>query len=373
MIRAARTEKASSPARSATDDLLDSTAATAVIGRKFASALAAYLNVRNRMPLRFMLSLAAAICLLSSPLRAQDAAADYPSNTIRIVIGFSPGGGSDVAGRAVADKLAEKWGKPVIVENKTGAQGNLAMASVAKAPADGYTLIVVPIGNAAVNPSLFKELPYDMKEFAPVSMIAEIENVLVVSSKLPAKNLKELIALGKSKEKPFTFSSPGAGSQAHLAGELLARAIDVDIAHIPYRGLGPALNDVLSGEITLTFAQLSNAKQFIENGQLRAIGVASPKRSPALPDVPTLAEAGLPGFVAVSWYALMAPAKTPRAIIDKLAGEIGKIVQLPDVTKTFAALGAQPVGGTPEELQRTIAEDTARWAKVIKDAGIPLQ
>ncbi|MET0867617.1 MAG: tripartite tricarboxylate transporter substrate binding protein [Pseudorhodoplanes sp.] len=320
-----------------------------------------------------LLASAAAALIVAAPVRAQDPAADYPNNAIRIVIGFSPGGGSDVAGRAVADKLADKWGKPVIVENKTGAQGNLAMSYVAKSPADGYTLIIVPIGNAAVNPSLFKELPYDMKEFAPVSMIAEIENVLVVNSKLPAKDLKELIVLGKSKQKPFTFSSPGAGSQAHLAGELLARAIDVEIAHIPYRGLGPALNDVLTGEITLTFAQLSNAKQFIENGQLRAIGVASPKRSPALPDVPTLSEAGLPGFVAVSWYALMAPAKTPRPIIDKLSREIATIVQLPDVKKTFAALGAQPVGGTPEELQRTIDEDTVRWAKVIKEAGIPLQ
>ncbi len=323
--------------------------------------------------LRTLLPVVAVACCLSSMSYAQDAAADYPNNTIRIVIGFSPGGGSDVAGRAVADKLAEKWGKPVIVENKTGAQGNLAMAAVAKAAPDGYTLIVVPIGNAAVNPSLFKELPYSMSEFAPISRIADIENVLVVSSKLPAKNLEELIALGKSGKMRFTFSSPGAGSQAHLAGELLARAIGVDIAHIPYRGLGPALNDVLSGEITLTFAQLSNAKQFIENGQLRAIGIASPKRNAALPNVPTLSEAGLPGFVAVSWYALMAPANTPRPIIDKLSREIAGIVQLPGVTATFAALGAQPVGGTPEELRTTIVEDTARWAKVIKEAGIPLQ
>jgi tripartite-type tricarboxylate transporter receptor subunit TctC len=323
--------------------------------------------------LRLVVPVLAVACCLSPLTKAQDAAADYPNNTIRIVIGFSPGGGSDVAGRAVADKLAERWGKPVIVENKTGAQGNLAMAAVAKAAPDGYTLIVVPIGNAAVNPSLFKELPYSMNEFAPISRIADIENVLVVNSKLPAKNLEELIALGKSGNTRFTFSSPGAGSQAHLAGELLARAIGVEIAHIPYRGLGPALNDVLSGEITLTFAQLSNAKQFIENGQLRAIGIASQKRNAALPDVPTLSEAGLPGFVAVSWYALMAPAKTPRPIIDKLSREISGIVQLPDVSKTFAALGAQPVGGTPEQLQQTIAEDTVRWAKVIKEAGIPLQ
>jgi tripartite-type tricarboxylate transporter receptor subunit TctC len=323
--------------------------------------------------LRSILPLLATACCLSSVAHAQDPAANYPNSTIRIVIGFSPGGGSDVTGRAVAEKLADKWGKPVIVENKTGAQGNLAMSAVAKAAPDGYTLIVVPVGNAAVNPSLFKELPYNMNEFAPISRIVDIENVLVVSSKLPAKDLKELIALGKSGKMRFTFSSPGAGSQAHLAGELLARAIGVDMAHIPYRGLGPALNDVLSGEITLTFAQLSNAKQFIENGQLRAIGIASPKRNAALPDVPTLSEAGLKDFVAVSWYALMAPAMTPQPIIDKLSREIAGIVKLPDVTKTFAALGATPVGGTPEELKQTIAEDNERWAKVIKDAGIPLQ
>ena len=305
---------------------------------------------------------------------AQDAAADYPTGTIRIVNGFSPGGGSDVSGRAVAEKLAQKWGKPVIVENKTGAQGNLAMAHVAKAAPDGYTLAVVPLSNAAVNPSLFKELPYDMKEFAPISQIAAIDNVLVVSAKSQAKSLKELVSLGTAKDARFTYSSPGAGSQAHLAGELLSRAVGIEMTHIPYRGLGPALTDVLSGEITMTFAQLSNAKQFIENGQLRALGVASRKRSPALPDIPTVAEAGnLPGFAAVSWYALMAPAKTPQPIIQKLADEVARIVRMPDVAATLAALGAEPVGNTPKELEEIIADDTARWAKVIKEAGIQQQ
>jgi tripartite-type tricarboxylate transporter receptor subunit TctC len=318
--------------------------------------------------------LLAATCSGSLGASAQDAAADYPSGTIRIVNGFAPGGGSDVAGRTVADKLSQKWGKPVIVENKTGAQGNLAMAYVAKAAPDGYTLAVVPVGNAAVNPSLFKELPYDMKEFAPVSQIAAINNVLVVAAKSPARTLKELVALGKAKDARFTYSSPGAGSQAHLAAELLARAVGIEMRHIPYRGLGPALTDVLNGEITMTFAQLSNAKQFIENGQLRALGVASLKRSPAMPDIPTIAEAGdLPGFAAVSWYALMAPANTPQPIIQKLSSEVARIVKLPEVTATLTALGAEPVGNTPEELAQIIAEDTARWAKVIKEAGIELQ
>jgi len=306
--------------------------------------------------------------------KAEEKAEVYPSNTIRIVIGFSPGGGSDVTGRTIGDKLSQKWGKPVIIENKPGAQGNLAMALVAKAPPDGYTLAVVPVGNAAVNPSLFKELPYDMKEFAPISQVAVIENVLVINSRTPANNLKELIALAKTKGAHLTFSSPGAGSQAHLAGELLARAVGVELQHIPYKGLGPALQDVLSGEITMTFAQLSNAKQFIENGQLRALGVASAKRNAALPDAPTIAEAGdLPGFEALSWYALMAPAKTPPEIIHKIADEVGRIVKMPDVVKALAAQGAQPVGNSPEELAKIIDADTARWAKVIKEAGIPLQ
>jgi tripartite-type tricarboxylate transporter receptor subunit TctC len=318
--------------------------------------------------------LAAAIACGIPGAAAEDKAEDYPSATIRIVIGFSPGGGSDVTGRAIADKMSQKWGKPVIVENKTGAQGNLAMAYVAKAPADGYTLAIVPIGNAAVNPSLFKELPYDMKDFASVSLVAVIENVLVINSRSPAKSLKEFVALGKARDARFTYSSPGAGSQGHLAAELLARAVGIEIQHIPYKGLGPALQDVLSGEITMTFAQLSNARQFIENGQLRALGVASLKRSPVLPDVPTIAEAGdLPGFEALSWYALMVPAKTPPAIISKLSEEVARIVRFPDVVETLAAQGAQAVGSSPEELKRIIAADTVRWAKVIKESGIPQQ
>jgi tripartite-type tricarboxylate transporter receptor subunit TctC len=322
---------------------------------------------------RLFAAILAITCAVTSAI-AEEKAEDYPSGTIRIVIGFSPGGGSDVAGRVIADKMSAKWGKPVIVENKPGAQGNLAMALVARAPADGYTLAIVPVGNAAVNPSLFRELPYDMKEFAPVSQVAVVENVLVINAKSPARSLKEFVALGKAKDARFTFSSPGAGSQGHLAGELLARATGIEIQHIPYKGLGPALQDVLSGEITMTFAQLSNAKQFIENGQLRALGVASLKRSAALPDVPTIAEAGdLPGFEALSWYALMAPAHTPPAIIAKLSAEVSRIVKLPDVADALAAQGAQAVGGTPQELANIIAADTARWAKVVKDAGIPQQ
>lgn len=304
----------------------------------------------------------------------QDGAADYPSRAVHIVVGFPPGGGADGSARVVAEKLSQRWGKPVIVENKAGAQGNLAMASVAKSAPDGYTLALVPLGNAAVNPSLFKKLPYSMSEFAPISQIAVIENVLVVNASSPAKTLKELIALGKADGADFTYSSPGAGSQAHLAGELLARATGLKMRHIPYRGLSPALTDVLSGVITMTFAQLSTAKALIEQGQLRALGVASKQRSPALPDLPTVAEAGdIPGFEAVSWYALMAPAQTPPTIIRKLSSEVAEIVRMPEVIAALEALGATPVGNTPEELAKIIENDTARWARVIKEAGITPQ
>ena len=299
----------------------------------------------------------------------------YPSQLIRIIVPFAAGGTADALARIVGDNLSERWGSPVIVENKPGAQGNIGMALVAKSPPDGYTLALVPVGNAAVNPSLFKDLPYDpVKDFAPISQLAIVENVLVVNGNSTINTLEQLIALAKLKTTNITYSTPGAGSQAHLAAELLAHATGIQLTHVPYRGLAPALTDVLNGEITMTFAQLSNAKQFIENGRLRALGVASKQRSPALPDVPTIAEAGkLPGFEAVSWYALMSPAQTPEAVVRKLAGEVASIMQLPGVRTALEAQGATPVGSSPEQLAKTIAEDATRWSKLIREAHIEAQ
>jgi tripartite-type tricarboxylate transporter receptor subunit TctC len=299
----------------------------------------------------------------------------YPSQLIRIIVPFAAGGTADALARIVGDNLSQRWGSPVIVENKPGAQGNIGIALVAKSPPDGYTLALVPVGNAAVNPSLFKDLPYDpVKDLAPISQLAIVENVLVVNGNSTIKTLEQLIELAKSKTANITYSTPGAGSQAHLAVELLAHATGIELTHIPYRGLAPALTDVLNGEITMTFAQLSNAKPFIENGRLRALGIASKQRSAALPDVPTIAEAGnLPGFEAVSWYALMAPAQTPEAVVRKLAGEVASIMQLPSVRTALEAQGATPVGSSPEQLARTIAEDTARWSKLIREAHIEAQ
>ncbi|MBX9845043.1 MAG: tripartite tricarboxylate transporter substrate binding protein [Xanthobacteraceae bacterium] len=299
--------------------------------------------------------------------------ASYPSKQIHIILGFAPGGAPDSLARIVGDRLARKMGQPVVVENRTGAAGNIAMVAVAKAPPDGYTLAMVPVGNAAVNPSLFPDLPYDLKQFAPITQIANVENVLVISTKSPIKSLAELIAYGKRKGADLTYATPGAGSIAHLAAELMARSGGFEARHVAYRGVTPALTDVLRGEVTMMFSQLSTAKPLIEHGELRALGVASKTRSSVLPNVPTVAEAGdMPGFEAVSWYALMAPAGTPRPIIDKIHNATVEAIKAPDAKSALEAQGAQPVGGTPAELSAVIATDTARWGKVIRDANIKL-
>ena len=312
---------------------------------------------------------ALALMTVSAALAAEEA---YPSRQIRIVVGFAPGGAPDALARVIADRLTQGWKETVVVENRTGAAGNIAMVAVAKSPPDGYTLALVPVGNAAVNPSLFPDLPYDMKQFAPITQIANVENVLVVSGKSQIKSLSELIALGRSGTN-ITYATPGAGSLAHLAAELFAHTAGFKATHVAYRGVAPALTDVLRGEVTMMIAQLSTAKPLIDNGELRPLGVASAQRSAAMPDVPTIAEAGnMPGFTAVSWYALMAPAGTPDAIIAKLRDGVIAAVNAPEAKAALAAQGAQPVGNTPAELSAVIAADTARWGKVIRDADIKL-
>jgi tripartite-type tricarboxylate transporter receptor subunit TctC len=313
--------------------------------------------------------------LLLMPAAFAVSAADepnYPSKQIRIVVGFAAGGAPDALARIISDRLAQKW-QAVVVENRTGANGNIAMAAVAKSPPDGYTLAVVPVGNAAVNPSLFTDLPYELGQFAPITQIANVENVLVISAKSPIASLKDLIALGRAKSANLTYATPGAGSIAHLAAELLARSAGFTMTHVTYRGVTPALTDVLRGEVTMMFSQLSTAKPFISAGELRALGVASKVRSAALPDVPTIAEAGdMPGFEAVSWYALMAPAGTPQAIVAKLHEGAVEAINAPEAKAGLEAQGAKPVGNTPGELAVVIATDTARWAKVIRDANIKI-
>ncbi|HMK79779.1 MAG TPA: tripartite tricarboxylate transporter substrate binding protein [Xanthobacteraceae bacterium] len=320
-----------------------------------------------RALLNRLLAIAFVVVFCAAPAAADD---DYPSRPIRILVGFAAGGAPDALARIVAERMTQSWREGVIVENRTGANGNIAMAAVAKSAPDGYTLALVPVGNAAVNPSLFTDLPYDMKQFAPITQIANVENVLVVGAQSPVQSVADLIALARSGAR-LTYATPGAGSIAHLAAELFARTAGFSATHVGYRGVAPALTDVLRGEVTFMFAQVSTAKPLIEGGQLRALGVASATRSAALPAVPTIAEAGnMPGFEAVSWYALMAPVGTPDPVIAKLRNAVRSAVTAPEARSALEAQGAQPVGNAPAELAATIAADTARWAKVIRDADI---
>jgi tripartite-type tricarboxylate transporter receptor subunit TctC len=317
---------------------------------------------------------AAALLLAQAPPAAIAAdETNYPTRQIRIVVGFAAGGAPDALARIVANQLTKKWAQAAIVENRAGANGNIAMTAVAKSEPDGYTLALVPVGNAAVNPSLFIDLPYNLGQFAPITQIATVENVLVTSAKSPINSLKDLFAYGHSQNADLTYATPGAGSIAHLAAELLARSAGLTMRQVTYRGVTPALTDVMRGEVTIMFSQVSTAKPLIEAGQLRALGIASKARSAALPDVPTIAEAGgMPDFEAVSWYALMAPAGTPSAVVAKLREAVVEAIAEPQAKAALEGQGAIPVAGTPEELAAIIASDTARWAKVIRDANIKI-
>jgi tripartite-type tricarboxylate transporter receptor subunit TctC len=294
----------------------------------------------------------------------------YPAKPVRVIVPFAAGGPADALGRLVGQDFTDKLGQPFVVDNKAGAAGNIGVDVVAKAAPDGYTLGIVPVGNVAVNPTLFPSLPYKAADLQPVAMLGIVENVLAVNEAVPAKSLKELLALAAAKPDTLSFASPGAGSQAHLAGELMGLTGNVRLLHVPYKGVGPAVNDLLGGQVTMMFGPISALLPHIKTGKLRAIGVASLQRSAALPGVPTIAEQGLPGFEAVSWYALMAPAGTPKAIVDRLNAEAASMLAKPEVKQKFAGLGMEPGVGTPQQLSARIQSETARWADVIKKKNI---
>jgi len=308
---------------------------------------------------RFLFTLMAA-CL---PLLA--GAQGYPAKPVRLVVPFPAGGPADVLGRVVGEGLSKAWGQNVLVDNRAGAAGNIGVDQVAKAPPDGYTLAVVPVGNIAVNPTLMPNLPYKQADLAPVAMLATAENVLVVSAGVPARTLPELLRLAGQKPGELTFASPGAGSQAHLAGELLQLDAGIKLIHVPYKGVSPAITDLVGGQVTMMFAQLSSALPYIKAGKLRALGVASARRSAVLSDVPTIAEQGFPKFEAVSWYALMAPAGTPRDVIQQLSHQAGQVLASPALKDKLAVVGMDAAGGTPAELATAIQKESARWAEVI--------
>ena len=314
---------------------------------------------------RFLLVLTAA----AVPLLA--AAQAYPAKQIHVVVPFPPGGPTDVVGRVLGQSLGETFGQTVVVDNKVGAAGNIGVDQVAKAAPDGYTIGIVPAGNVAVNPTLFPNLPYKAADLAPVTMLATVDNVLVVNAEtVPARTMKELLDLAAKKPGSLTYASPGAGSQAHLAGALLELSTGVQLLHVPYRGIAPAVNDLVGGQVSMMFAPLQTALPHIRSGKLRAIGIASQKRSPLLPDLPTIAEQGVAKFEAVSWYALMVPAGTPADIVDKLSAATMRFLALPDTRAKLAAQGMDAAGGSPQDLAATIRSETARWSEVVRKQNI---
>lgn len=311
---------------------------------------------------------AASVLLVSAPLPA--GAQAYPSKPVHVTVPFAPGGPVDVLARVLSQDFGDAWSQPFVVENRAGAAGNIGVDFLAKAVPDGYTVGIVPAGNIAVNPSLFPNLPYKASDLQPVAMLATVENVLVVGADSPARTLKDLLAMAAAKPDAVSFASPGAGSQAHLAGELMALDGGVRMIHVPYKGTGPALNDVIGGQVTMMFGQMSSVLPLIRGGKLRPIGVASLRRSPTLPDVPTIAEQGMPNFEAVSWYALMVPAATPAPVVERLNAQSLAMLAKPAVRERFAGLGLEPGGGTPQALAATIRTETTRWSDVIRKRNI---
>jgi len=317
---------------------------------------------------RFLLTILAAL------LPTVAAAQAYPAKPVRIINPFTAGGPIDLLARAVGQKMNEAWGQPVVVETRAGAAGNIGIEYVAKAEADGYTLLVMPTGNAVVNPHIFADLRYDtFKDFAPVTLLATVENVLVVHPSVNANSVQELIALAKSSPGKLSFSSPGIGSQAHVAGEMLKSMAGVQMLHVPYEGMAPAMNDLLGGQVSFMLLSMSSALKNVQAGKLRALGVASLRRSSAAPDLPTIAEQGLPGFEAVSWYALMAPAGTPGAIVQRIYEEAARALSAPEVRERLLGLGANPVGNTPTELAAMLRREYATWGEFIRKQGIKAQ
>jgi len=320
----------------------------------------------NHTTRRLAASLAALLLSLGSAT-----AQTYPDKPIRILVGFAAGGPADISARLIADRFAEAWGQPVVVENVTGAAGNLATDRVAKAAPDGYTLLLAASATIVTNPSLYQKLPFDpVKDLAPVTQICFTPNILAVPTDVPAKSVTELVAFVRAHPGALTYGSAGVGTSQHLAGELFKTMAGIDIQHVPYRGIAAVMPDLLGGRLTMAFGNISAILPLVREGKLRALAVSSPRRSASVPDLPTMIEAGFAGFDSTAWFALMVPAGTPQPIVEKLHHETVRILGLPEVRKRFDALGMEPVGNTPAEFAAEIARETPQWAKVIRDAGI---
>lgn len=297
-------------------------------------------------------------------------AQEYPSKTIRIIVPFATGGMVDTGVRAAADRLGQRLGQQVVVENRAGATGFIGTELVAKSAPDGYTLLAAFDGTLVISPHIAQKLPFDtLRDFQPITKFGDATLILVAHPSVKVNTLGELIA-HKAGVGPLAYGTSGTGSPNHVAGEMLKQMTGLDLMHVPYKGGGQAIGDVVGGQIPLVYTAVATAQQFVKAGKLKALGVSSAKRSPALPEVPTFIEAGLPGFVVDSWIGLLAPAKTPRAIVDRLRTEILAVLALPEVRDRYAALGLTPAGSTPEEFAAQLRAELVRWEPVVKKAGI---
>jgi tripartite-type tricarboxylate transporter receptor subunit TctC len=299
----------------------------------------------------------------------------FPNKLIRIIVPYGPGGAADLLARIVGERLSNYWGQPVIVENRPGGNGSIGIEQVIRSAPDGYTMGCIAVSNLVVNPHLYSNLRFDVfTDLSPVSLIAQVQNVLVVGPSLEVQNIRQLIGVAKSKPGSLTYSSPGAGSQAHIAGEMFNSLMGVSTLHIPYNGVGAAIKDVLGGSVSMMFAQMQAALPLVNSGKLKALAVASPTRSTYLPNVPTILEqTGVQGFDTVAWSAFMAPAGTPADVRSFIASEVGRALKVPDVQERLRAQGAEPVGSTPEELARIMKTEHARYGEIIRKAGIRLE
>ena len=309
---------------------------------------------------------AAALFIAASAAFAQG----FPNKPLKMIVPFPPAGSTDLSARAVANKLGERLGQPVVIENKPGAGGNIGGEQAAKSPPDGYTLFVGTVGTNAINASLYSKMPYDhLKDFAPVILLSKTANVLVVNPNLPVNSVQDVIRLAKSKPNELTFASSGVGTSIHMSGELFKAMAGVQMTHVPYKGSGPMLIDLIGGQTSMAFDNLSAAIQHIRSGKLKALATTGTVRAPSLPDLPTVQEAGLAGYDSTSWTAIFVPAGTPKAIIDRLNKELDAILKSEETKKFFADQGAEAGGGTPEELNAFVRAETAKWAKVVKESG----
>lgn len=310
------------------------------------------------------------LALASATVLAQ---ADYPNRPVTLVVPFPPGGGTDTGARIVAQRLGMRWGQPVVIDNKGGASGQLGADFVAKAKPDGYTLLMGNIGTQAINPILYKKLPYDPdKAFAPISLVAELPLAMMVNPGVPAKTAQEFITLANSQPGRLNYSSSGGGGAPHLAAEMFKEATGTFILHVPYRGGGPAVADLLAGNVQLSFMTVLEAIGHIKAGKLRALAVTSSQRVSALPDVPTLAESAVPAFNSISWIGLLAPAGTPPAVVDQIAADLREVINTPEVKSRLVDLGGVPRSTSPAEFSRLIDDDRKRYTTIIKNRGITL-